>query len=801
MFVILSKLRFYTGDEEQLPDPSLESLPAHRGGGVGNVPAYRGTAYMVVTNDDLTQTGGRIRQWKFEMASNATVTETCNEAGLIFHFPLYSPQRGEPAVELVADRNGLYSDTATIEPGDNLHVLGIGSTEFTSTFDYMVAETPVAEITDHPFSMENRTNWTIIVWFKMTDTAGGSVFKNISALWGDQITGLPSWQFCLDDDEDNTTVTFRASFAGPGTGVRLQGSSVTTGSSHMLAATYDADTELLYFYQDGQRVAQESVPYGSFQSGGENAIICGGGSFPGSYGFIGMVQDLKAFDFTLTDLEIYNRFLADPNETREAPDAPGTYIRRVDGYTVTQCRLESEIGEYMLSDAITDICRRVGIDSDQLDVTADENIPIDYLVARNGTEGTGAILPLATAFFRDYIDTGLLISSVPRGGAVVEELVDDDFLVHEEEVTSLRQSIELPRRLNLAFWDRSANARLLAFAERESQNVSSEGAPTIELPLVLDRDIATQKAHVLQKVLAEEAQGRITRALPFYKYANLTVSDPITVDGKRHRIERMQVAGGRMEFDAVRDRVSNYSSNATAGQVIDPATPVSSLKGPTWLQALNLPRLRTQDNQPGMYLAATGATEGWPGCLVYMSTDNGATFQQVTTISRRALMGNLVSSIGPSTEPILIQTWDGRDLVSVTDEQLAAKQNAFALTTSSVSEVCQFKNSDESEDTDNEFSLTTVSRGLLSTTAASHTVGDEFLLLDTALVFLPISASYAGQTLIFRAVTRGTPVENNPTISVTFLPQFLGPEEVEYMLEESNETMMEETGGFMQEEE
>ena len=47
----------------------------------------------------------------------------------------------------------------------------------------------------------------------------------------------------------------------------------------------------------------------------------------------------------------------------------------------------------------------------------------------------------------------------------------------------------------------------------------------------------------------------------------------------------------------------------------DPAAQESSLKGPTWLQALNLPRLRTQDNQPGMYLADTGATAGWPGCV------------------------------------------------------------------------------------------------------------------------------------------------------------------------------------------
>ena len=57
------RFRFYTGAEDQLPDPDLEALPHN---GVGNTPYYRGTAYLVFPNDDLTDLQGRIPTYEVE---------------------------------------------------------------------------------------------------------------------------------------------------------------------------------------------------------------------------------------------------------------------------------------------------------------------------------------------------------------------------------------------------------------------------------------------------------------------------------------------------------------------------------------------------------------------------------------------------------------------------------------------------------------------------------------------------------------------------------------------------------------
>lgn len=61
----LQKVTLYYGDEEQMPDSTIEAVV-----GAGNVAAFRGLAYIVVENDDLTDLAGAIPQYEFVV--NAT---------------------------------------------------------------------------------------------------------------------------------------------------------------------------------------------------------------------------------------------------------------------------------------------------------------------------------------------------------------------------------------------------------------------------------------------------------------------------------------------------------------------------------------------------------------------------------------------------------------------------------------------------------------------------------------------------------------------------------------------------------
>lgn len=65
--VFNNRIAIYFGDEAQLPDPTLEAIH-----GVGNTPYYRGTAYIVIKDDDVTDMRGAAALWKFEVLSEAT---------------------------------------------------------------------------------------------------------------------------------------------------------------------------------------------------------------------------------------------------------------------------------------------------------------------------------------------------------------------------------------------------------------------------------------------------------------------------------------------------------------------------------------------------------------------------------------------------------------------------------------------------------------------------------------------------------------------------------------------------------
>ena len=68
-------LRFYPGSETQLPDPKIEAVE-----GSANAPSYRGIAYVIIEDLDLSRFGNRVPQFNFEIVRRA-------QGGLAPEFP------------------------------------------------------------------------------------------------------------------------------------------------------------------------------------------------------------------------------------------------------------------------------------------------------------------------------------------------------------------------------------------------------------------------------------------------------------------------------------------------------------------------------------------------------------------------------------------------------------------------------------------------------------------------------------------------------------------------------------------
>lgn len=64
-------MRVYTGSADQLPDPKIEAVE-----GAGQVPAYRGIAYVVLEDLDLGTFGNRVPQFSFEVIREAEGSES-----------------------------------------------------------------------------------------------------------------------------------------------------------------------------------------------------------------------------------------------------------------------------------------------------------------------------------------------------------------------------------------------------------------------------------------------------------------------------------------------------------------------------------------------------------------------------------------------------------------------------------------------------------------------------------------------------------------------------------------------------
>ncbi|MDZ5762223.1 putative phage domain protein [Candidatus Cyrtobacter comes] len=61
------KIRIYSGSEHQMPDPLIESIE-----GIGNVPAYRGIAYIIFEDLDLSEFENKLPEFTFEVVKIAT---------------------------------------------------------------------------------------------------------------------------------------------------------------------------------------------------------------------------------------------------------------------------------------------------------------------------------------------------------------------------------------------------------------------------------------------------------------------------------------------------------------------------------------------------------------------------------------------------------------------------------------------------------------------------------------------------------------------------------------------------------
>lgn len=430
------------------------------------------------------------------------------------------------------------------------------------------------------------------------------------------------------------------------------------------------------------------------------------------------------------------------------------------------------VSEPYLSEIVEDLLVRSGVPVESIDTSMLWETMTGYKVATQA--GSDVLLqPLRSARFFDVSEYDKKIRFPKRGGPSVASLTVDDYLETDGSPVNLErvQEAELLRKVNLTYIDPAASyGPMTQAAERLSNTVLAKAEANSELPITMGADeAATVASRRLKVAWGELHKGEFGMGVP---WSQLTPADVIEVTNSRGIRFRMRVLSitedsGQFSIEAIEDADWAYLSTASGVTPIPPQSTTPGIIGDSHIVIMNLPSLNSSQNVPGVYIAAYGGSSGWVGAEFWLSADGGQTYQPIGGIDIPATVGTLDASITATSDPFDVTMQSG-ELSSATQAQLDARQNAIAIGTFGVFEIAQFANATETSA--NKYTLDTISRGLLETSASSHGAGDPVVLLDDAVAFCPIDVNFAGRSMLIKPVSFGQTLDEVTAVPFTYQP-------------------------------
>lgn len=802
--------RLYLGDEDQLPDSALEAIH-----GVGNVPAYRGTAYIVFEHENLTKSGGAIPTYRFEVIGRGNAGDRVVDSYDVphtsgfrkAHWPLLDD---ESAYTLVGNRFSNEFAPLTNLTGDTVEEIIAQAAMYgslpTQYLGYAARdeETYGFDLTGETYDPTN-VEKVYLIYNIPVDVLGYLTYLAYGA--GGTICGATTNGLWLCDRRGAlVTKAAQVGFVYPGPYETFQdcdATSAVVGSYPLvITATRKKQCDPVGGYARPRHARLPVlIPDSSdfafdFDSGTLMPVPSSVATVSASFHVLQNEASASAtwgtyytaFDVgpaIISGDERYNSQTYWEYEYAQAVAAgqmPAGLTYGVD-YPVAKasaCRIRSTFYEVApdglyLYEIVDDVCDRVGIGADERDTSELTDIVLGYVCARQ-MNGAEAIRATQGAYLFDMPEFDAKIRGVKRGGASAVTLTEDDLVwTGDDSPTELLvrdQAVEYPRKVHVISYDPiTSYVPTKETAERSSANVEAVSEVTLQLALTLEHDERKQIADRTLKIAWAEAQGTVQFSVPDY-LSKYTASDVFFYGGRRWRIDRVQTFDGYQTFECRADRQSAYTSTLTGSQPAEPTTPpLGVLAGPTLLSVMNIPAQQESDEVSGVYVAVAGMLPGWQGAMVQMSTDGGATWANVQAIRTQTPQGSLTTALAdesgsPSDNDFGVRVYGG-DLESASASQvsLGANRGAVSDDEGQTWEILSFETATETAEHD--YTLSELERGLDGTAPLACAVGDFFCLL-TNLVFVPLDEALDGQTILFRAVTLGTSEDTAYEVAIVY---------------------------------
>lgn len=561
--------RLYLGTQDQLPDPDLEAIPADFGGGIGNVPAFRGLAYIVFPKKDITPWMS-IPQYQFEIVT-AGAADPMKSVIALRTRSVGSSTFGD---ELLSETGEIWDGTWTAVT----NAFDTDPTRLISTDRSIVAHENTGQAryrygydgewqSSAGEAMSGSGGLMLGTFFQHPGygdivlipggTAGSSTEPRRSVDYGasfQKVIGAPDFNVCeewdgvvfaLDQDghawrSDTAGLTYGAlsnhNFSGPAnitckckaaTGALFAGSNGSGGAR-------------IWAYNDlgGVELTAPSFPSGGSISrivegmlGSETMRVC----LSANGEIARKTPTMMAWDYPAQSLGPMSvgalwwngtYFIASTSYGNDHSIWVST-----DAETWTQARTESFLGNIRditslfgdltdvvgtpipLDQVVANLSTRVGMPAEKFDVTDLASKTIGGFIVAGPYTAAGAILSLAELFQFDCAEWDEKIRYRFRGRPVVATITEDD-LVDEPDEGLREDQIEYPRKLHLEAQNTiSGYAPAKETSERESSDVRVVTEISVSAPVVFagtpdeQANEHAQRANILHKKAWEDARG------------------------------------------------------------------------------------------------------------------------------------------------------------------------------------------------------------------------------------------------------------------------------------------------------
>lgn len=433
--------------------------------------------------------------------------------------------------------------------------------------------------------------------------------------------------------------------------------------------------------------------------------------------------------------------------------------------------------DWSLPMIIEDLCARANLPSERINQNAmDWQQIVRGFTIGNAYAASGSLQSLSSIFFFDPHVANGRVNFVPRGADAQATIYEEDMIDDGEPVedgnTRRGDPIGVPRVLHLNYYDVAGGLNTDKQRSERPEGTRSEGEQSLQTPVVLSADEAATVVARTHGLMVEQQKGELNFSLPD-NWLRLTESDPVFVQTGtkmvRAIITKVETDDGEQRYKALRDRQSLYTMQVQGIPAAPVTRPPSSVAGPTIIEFLDIPILRDTHDQLGFYLAVSGILPAWPGAYVEMSLDGGQNYIDGQTTRTGSVIGELVTALGdhPHEFPdtvnrceIQIKTPNAL-LTSTNLAGMLNRRNRAIIG----DEIVNFADVDEV--TPGTWDVGHWLRGRLGTDAVAHSIGERFVLLDTAM-FIPAELTWLGRDLTFRAATLGRPIDEATITTVTF---------------------------------